>query len=193
MPTRTVLTMMRSSSRILDSSSAVSLESIFGYHSFFLVLLFIVASLFSSFLWQLVETPELKDSLIRAHQYLLSVSEVEDREVFKSCLEYWNKLVTDLYNESAFAGEPSLLATKPSNQRKLVYSQILSRLRVVMINKMAKPEEVFSPIFFLSVMGSNLLTYYKRFSCRCWSWRMTRVKLSASSRKTLTPLHSMAV
>ena len=42
---------------------------------------------------RLVETPELRELLIRAHQYLLNISEVDDREVFKSCLEYWSKLV----------------------------------------------------------------------------------------------------
>jgi len=159
MPTRTVLTMMRSSSRILDSSSAVSLESIFGYHSFFLVLLFIVASLFSSFLWQLVETPELKDSLIRAHQYLLSVSEVEDREVFKSCLEYWSKLVEELYSETPSNSGPLMLNLRaPPGQRKGIYVDILSRLRVVMISKMVKPEEV---------LASLSCVYWPDFSTLC--------------------------
>jgi len=43
---------------------------------------------------RLVETPELRELLVRAHQYLLNISEVDDREVFKSCLEYWSKLVS---------------------------------------------------------------------------------------------------
>lgn len=82
-----------------------------------------------------------------AHEYLLRISAVEDREVFKTCLEYWNKLVDGLYREvnggaSAASSGLFLESFTQGEQRKGAYAQILSNLRSVMIDKMVKPEEV---------------------------------------------------
>jgi exportin-1 len=41
---------------------------------------------------RLIENPENKDLLINAHLYLIKISTVDDREVFKICLEYWAKV-----------------------------------------------------------------------------------------------------
>ena len=38
---------------------------------------------------RLLETVEHQDLLINAHLYLIKISQVDDREVFKICLEYW--------------------------------------------------------------------------------------------------------
>ena len=38
--------------------------------------------------------PRFQELLNMAHQYLLNISMVRDREVFKICLEYWAKLVS---------------------------------------------------------------------------------------------------
>jgi len=46
-----------------------------------------------------VETPDLKLALLEALKYLASISTVDDDEVFKICLEYWNHLASDLYHE----------------------------------------------------------------------------------------------
>ena len=76
----------------------------------------------------------------------MKISLIEDREVFKICLEYWNKLVLDLYNEVPidFVQSPLLLGSIVSaNSRRTIYVRILSSLRHVMISKMVKPEEVF--------------------------------------------------
>lgn len=81
-----------------------------------------------------------------AHEYLLRISAVDDREVFKTCLEYWNKFVDGLYREvSGGASSSSGLFLDSFNrgaERKKAYEQILSNLRSVMIDKMVKPEEV---------------------------------------------------
>lgn len=47
----------------------------------------------------IVETQELKPALLEALKYLASISTVDDDEVFKICLEYWNYLAADLYHE----------------------------------------------------------------------------------------------
>lgn len=41
---------------------------------------------------RLIENPENKELLINAHLYLVKISMVDDREVFKICLEYWGKV-----------------------------------------------------------------------------------------------------
>ncbi|KAF9584656.1 Karyopherin transporter, partial [Lunasporangiospora selenospora] len=100
---------------------------------------------------KLVENPQNREVLLAAHQYLLKISEVDEREIFKICLEYWTKLVAELYEEMQQLPviELPLLnlgAGMGQNNnpalRKNFYSDILSRLRVVMIEHMVKPEEV---------------------------------------------------
>jgi exportin-1 len=79
-----------------------------------------------------------KVNVLKALQYLLLISEVEETEIFKICLEYWNALAADLYCE--------MLMTKTSNTgssaRYVFYQTVLSRLRYIIISRMAKPEEV---------------------------------------------------
>jgi exportin-1 len=102
-----------------------------------------------------VETPRSKQPLLNAHMYLVKISQVEEREVFKICLEYWLKLVAELYEEiqSLPIGESGLLmglslgggASSVLNGvplRKNIYPEILSNLRLVVIERMVKPEEV---------------------------------------------------
>ncbi|KAL7408945.1 Crm1-F1 [Mrakia frigida] len=107
---------------------------------------------------KLVENDQNKELLLNAHLYLVKISQVEEREVFKICLEYWAKLVAELYEEGQALPIPDIhplmslnlgvgagagggmLAGAP--QRKNIYSEVLSNLRLVMIERMVKPEEV---------------------------------------------------
>lgn len=94
-----------------------------------------------------VETTSNRSSLELAHLYLLKLSEIEEREIFKICLEYWIKLISDLYHENPFGSvgtHPlSFGGVVPGSQwRRIFYNPILSQLRLVMINRMVKPEEV---------------------------------------------------
>lgn len=98
--------------------------------------------------------------LTHGHFYLIRISQIDDREIFKICLEYWTKLVSELYDEmqalpitdmnpllnlgiasgNGGARDPSMLANYPLRKHK--YAEILSNLRTVMIEKMVRPEEV---------------------------------------------------
>lgn len=102
-----------------------------------------------------VETEQNRDVLLNAHLYMVKISQVDEREIFKICLEYWLKLVAELYEEiqSLPIGESGLLmglslgSTGSSMLngmalRKNIYSDVLSNLRLVVIEKMVKPEEV---------------------------------------------------
>jgi len=106
---------------------------------------------------RLVENAENNDVLLNAHLYLIKVSQVPEREVFKICLEYWSKLVSELYEEIQqlpIAEMNPLLGLNLGNGngahgnhaglnlRKNIYKDVLSNLRLVMIERMVKPEEV---------------------------------------------------
>ncbi|KEG12996.1 putative exportin 1, putative,RNA-nuclear export factor [Trypanosoma grayi] len=68
--------------------------------------------------------------LISSHQMLLGMSYIDDKELFKSCVEYWWHL-----------GEKMLRCLSLTPLYKKL-STTLSNVRSVLIKKMAKPEEV---------------------------------------------------
>ncbi|KAI0878799.1 CRM1 C terminal-domain-containing protein [Hypoxylon argillaceum] len=106
----------------------------------------------------LVEKLPNRDFLTHGHFYLIRISQIEDREIFKICLDYWLKLVQELYEEMSTspmqeanplamtsgigsgAVNPVVLESLPLRMHK--YKEVLSNLRVVMIEKMVRPEEV---------------------------------------------------
>ncbi|KAL0169967.1 hypothetical protein M9458_034563, partial [Cirrhinus mrigala] len=84
---------------------------------------------------QLIEKRlNLRETLMEALHYMLLVSEVEETEIFKICLEYWNHLAAELYRERSqhFDVPP----------RRQLYLPVLSKVRLLMVSRMAKPEEV---------------------------------------------------
>jgi len=107
-----------------------------------------------------------RENILDSHRYLLKISEVNDREIFRICLDYWGPFVADLEEEirkipisdvnpmltlslksslvnGGPALNPSILSAYPL--RKHLYSEILHGLRLVMISKMVRPQEVSSP------------------------------------------------
>ncbi|KAJ3269891.1 Karyopherin transporter [Terramyces sp. JEL0728] len=98
--------------------------------------------------------PATKEVLLLGHKYLIRISEVKDREVFKICLEYWTKLVAELYDDYSSAprmANPLLNLSTPVafggrqanyEARVHLYAEVMSMLRVVMIEAMVRPEEV---------------------------------------------------
>uniref|UniRef100_A0A3B3VQA1 Exportin 1 n=1 Tax=Poecilia latipinna TaxID=48699 RepID=A0A3B3VQA1_9TELE len=91
---------------------------------------------------QLVEKrPNLRETLMEALHYMLLVSEVEETEIFKICLEYWNHLAAELYRESPFSTSSTPLLSDVPPRRHL-YLPVLSQVRLLMVSRMAKPEEV---------------------------------------------------
>jgi len=100
---------------------------------------------------ELVEKSEMNETLLKSLHYLILISEVEEVEIFKICLEYWNSLASDLYRESPYAtGAAPLFMSRPtaSNNssntppRRQFYQPVLTKVRYIMISRMAKPEEV---------------------------------------------------
>ncbi|KAK5134269.1 Exportin-1 [Meristemomyces frigidus] len=109
----------------------------------------------------IIENLPNRDFLLHGHFYLIRISQIDDREIFKICLEYWTKLVCELYDEmqqlpitdinplvnlgvsglqNGGAPNPAMLQNYPLRKHK--YTDVLSNLRQVMIEKMVRPEEV---------------------------------------------------
>jgi len=93
--------------------------------------------------------PELHSLLIQAHDYLAQISLVDDLEIFKICLEYWNKLANDLYNEAPLQVQPAFsslilggTSSSSSSMRRGLYASVLSKVRIALIGRMPRPEEV---------------------------------------------------
>ncbi|KAK6926156.1 Chromosome region maintenance repeat [Dillenia turbinata] len=99
-------------------------------------------------------------ALLAGLEYLINISYVDDTEVFKVCLDYWNSLVLELFeahhnldNPAATAnlmGLPHMMVPpgmvdgigSQLLQRRQLYAGPMSKLRLLMICRMAKPEEV---------------------------------------------------
>jgi len=112
----------------------------------------------SSFILNHLDICEHQDNhqhTLQALFYLQGISMVDDKEIFKICLEVWNKFCKDLYESErsmAMGGNGGLylnssnkgtfLSHAAPSQRKQLYAPVLSRVRSVMISRMAKPEEV---------------------------------------------------
>ncbi|CAK8692305.1 exportin-1-like [Clavelina lepadiformis] len=94
---------------------------------------------------QLVEKDEFRSDLLNALEYLVKISEVDETEIFKICLEYWNSLCAELYRENPFSPGTTIPISNSDTiipARRQIYLSILSKVRLVMISRMAKPEEV---------------------------------------------------
>ncbi|KAK7308886.1 hypothetical protein RJT34_05201 [Clitoria ternatea] len=109
----------------------------------------------------LESTQENISALLLGLEYLINISYVDDTEVFKVCLDYWNALVSELFephrsleNPAAAAANiiglqvPGMLPGMVDGigsqllQRRQLYAGPMSKLRMLMISRMAKPEEV---------------------------------------------------
>ena len=99
-----------------------------------------------------LETPDTQQSLIAGLFYLVRVSEVDEVEIFRICLEAWHMLAHDLYQTEIEFKRPGSMSSvlnlgnngssNPAASRKYMYGPVLTGVRQVMIAKMAKPEEV---------------------------------------------------
>ncbi|XP_072954085.1 protein EXPORTIN 1A [Typha angustifolia] len=115
-------------------------------------------SFYKSHVRVLESTPENRAALLLGLEYLIGISYVDDTEVFKVCLDHWNSLVQELFEEH-HQMDPTIAASimglqaplipgivdglgSTILQRRQLYSSPLSKLRTLMICRMAKPEEV---------------------------------------------------
>ncbi|KAF5195132.1 Exportin 1a [Thalictrum thalictroides] len=116
-------------------------------------------SFFKTHIRVLESTAENKSALLMGLEYLIGISYVDDTEVFKVCLDYWNSLVLELFEANnnmdnhvstvtSMGLQVPLLSVmadglgSQNSQRQQLYAGPMSKLRMLMICRMAKPEEV---------------------------------------------------
>eukprot|EP01018_Ginkgo_biloba_P010449 Gb_26953 [translate_table: standard] len=116
-------------------------------------------SFYKSHIRILETTPDNRAALLMGLEYLISISYVDDTEVFKVCLDYWNSLVLELFEAHHASDNPAVTTNvmglqipllsgmvdglgSQLSQRRQLYSGPMSKLRMLMICRMAKPEEV---------------------------------------------------
>ncbi|OMJ30299.1 Exportin-1 [Smittium culicis] len=92
----------------------------------------------------LLEKSVSSEMIEAAHLCLVNIMTIDDREIFKVCLEYSLKFVKTLFDDSRKPRKESLLnlGQNDSGSRQNYYPGVLSALRIVVIDKMVKPEEV---------------------------------------------------
>jgi exportin-1 len=59
----------------------------------------------------LESTPEVVSLLLAGLEYLINISYVDDTEVFKVCLDYWNSLVLELFDAHHNSDNPAVSAS----------------------------------------------------------------------------------
>ncbi|KAL2556439.1 Protein EXPORTIN 1A [Forsythia ovata] len=116
-------------------------------------------SFYKSHIRVLESTPENINALLMGLEYLINISYVDDTEVFKVCLDYWNSLVLELFEAHHNLDNPAAAANMMGlqmsmfpgmvdglgsqiMQRRQLFAVPMSKLRLLMICRMAKPEEV---------------------------------------------------
>ncbi|CAK9172472.1 unnamed protein product [Ilex paraguariensis] len=114
-------------------------------------------SFYKSHIQVLESTQENISTLLMGLEYLINISYVDDTEVFKVCLDYWNSFVLELFEAHHNFDNPAATAQlmglqmlpgvvdglgSQLMQRRQLYAGPMSKLRLLMICRMAKPEEV---------------------------------------------------
>ena len=61
---------------------------------------------------------------VQALHFLVLISEVEEKEIFKICLEYWSTLTFELYLEKPFPGDVG----QQTLSRRPLYYPVLSKV-----------------------------------------------------------------
>ncbi|GER46774.1 exportin-1 [Striga asiatica] len=117
------------------------------------------SSFFKCHIRVLESSQENINALLMGLEYLINLSYVDDTEVFKVCLDYWNSLVLELFEAHHNLDNPAASANMMGlqvpllvgmvdglgsqlMQRRQLYAVPMSKLRLLMICRMAKPEEV---------------------------------------------------
>jgi exportin-1 len=107
-------------------------------------------------LFQVPGRKDLEEVLLISLHYLLMISEVDDEEIFKTCLEFWHHFAKEQYTTDTnykttatgqlLGGSYNRIfgdSSSPNGSGPLAdYAEVHSRLRNVLIDRMAKPEEV---------------------------------------------------
>lgn len=101
----------------------------------------------------------------QALHYLVLISEVEEVEIFKICLEYWSALAANLYKENPFSSAQSLLYSNKIYQNPAMshpsspctfYAPVLSKVGVLLVYYILLPELCGNLLILIFWLGRSL-------------------------------------
>ncbi|KIK56013.1 hypothetical protein GYMLUDRAFT_263910 [Collybiopsis luxurians FD-317 M1] len=126
--------------RAKGKASKTILRCLLGPQASVALTMFLV-SFFGKHLVLLEETD--REALLNAHFYLIKISQVDEREVWKICFEYWLILLVGLYEEAVSrlpigtsAAGDTAFSVPEVTLRKDVYAEVLTNLRLIAVGKM---------------------------------------------------------
>ena len=80
--------------------------------------------------------------LTTALQLLVRLSQCDDEDIFKTCLEFWHLFSKDLHSSMTVSASRAAAGVTPGGRHRAYEEMVLPQVREVCIDKMAKPEEV---------------------------------------------------
>jgi exportin-1 len=137
---------------------------------------------------------------MQALHYLILISEVDEVEIFKICLEYWSALAAELYRESPFSSStsPLIIGTKPMQEmpmRRQLYNPVLSKVcHLVPCIFMLCPSACFimyagsdvpcvfmfyPSVYFIIYVGSNVRVFQVMRLIQSWFFLHMKLMLVA--------------
>lgn len=85
---------------------------------------------------RLIECEDTQKEILVAHNILVNIFSIRESDVFKICQDYW------LWLSKELNGSTGTLITLDSPNRRSFYAPILKEVRMIIIDNMAKPEEI---------------------------------------------------
>mmetsp|Transcript_6574 Transcript_6574/g.9554 ORF Transcript_6574/g.9554 Transcript_6574/m.9554 type:complete len:1090 (+) Transcript_6574:327-3596(+) len=91
----------------------------------------------------ILEGSQWENYIVTGHKYLLEFSNIKDKELLQTWLEYFNHLASELYKCKKENYTPNQgLVLQNDASRVSRYSELLNQVRIVVVENMVKPEEV---------------------------------------------------
>lgn len=96
----------------------------------------------------LLENKVMTSKLIDAYKYLLRISEVDDKEIFKICLEYWNYWVCELYTKATLSCRSVYSPTVAKAEYEPILSEVIVETSFSYMGVSFQPHILFFALLF---------------------------------------------
>lgn len=100
--------------------------------------------------------------LLDALNYLILISEVEETEIFKICLDYWNTLASELYRETPATAQAAG-STGGGQASMLLIGGLMGGLRQM---EMSPRRALYKDVLNMVSLNRRFATRSLKLSCR---------------------------
>lgn len=89
----------------------------------------------------------LRPLLNKSHKYLIQLTKIDEKELLKACLEYWNQLFSSVFlDDQNMSMKTFHVSNGNINTIKSLYEEIASQLRWIIVDSMMKPRDIILSI-----------------------------------------------